>query len=409
MLGLLTSATNAALWVNRQSVGSASVANWFKSDNVASTIGKEVVGINAPKAINVRRFGEFLDAMVSELGNTIGYFGGGYALSALMNGLRPKLVGVTPSALNVFNAGKSVAFMAILGSFIWAMPFFRNVITANKLGTTKFTEIISGNSLLAKETPEEFKKNKRRYLRTGLAVLGTGLLAGILGFGVATRQAAKLARQATYIKGLAPPTWIKWLEKKDWFTKANFMFTDGKFSNLNGAHAFWFWGIPAYAGWFHASREKNERAEIVFKAVNFFVMFFGVQSALKALLRHPKFYSKELLAAFKQHNQANPTQPLKWGKETFQTLGEQLKVAPETISQWGKNHDAHNTIGYFGSTLALFVSNWLANDISQWATAKRMTPKRQALGEETLSRLQPSSSTSTSVRRNFNEFTQTAS
>ena len=168
MLGALT---QGALWINRQSVGTSSVANWFKGDNVVSTIGKEVVGINAPKAINVRRFGEFLDAMVSELGNTIGYFGGGYALSAVMNALKPRLISTsTPEALKTFHAGKSVAFMAVLGSFIWDMPFFRNVITANKLGTTKFTEIISGNSLLAKETTEEFKQNKRRYLRTGLAV-----------------------------------------------------------------------------------------------------------------------------------------------------------------------------------------------------------------------------------------------
>ncbi|MDH4378852.1 MAG: hypothetical protein QE263_02985 [Vampirovibrionales bacterium] len=410
------------------------VGNWFRSDNVASTIGKEVVGINAPKAVNVRRFGEFLDAMVSELGNTIGYFVGGYALSALMNKLRPRLVGDFHEqaerlkglsevlknkiplshvggefAVKTFYAGKSVAFMAILGSFIWAMPFFRNVITANKLGTTKFTEIISGNSLLAKETPEEFKKNKRRYLRTGLAILGTGLLAGVGGFAIARKQAARLASEAINFKTLVEPKWLKMMDKKEWFTGASWLFKDGKFSNLNGAHAFWFWGIPAYAGWFHASREKNERTEIVFKAINFFVMFFGVSAALKALLVRPQFYTKELIHSIKADRTARPwLDVLTLDKELIEKHGAKLGFTKDKIQELVNIDEAHNTIGYFGSTAALFISNWLANDLSQWATAKRMTPKRQALGEETLSRLQPSSSTSTSVRRNFSEFTQTA-
>jgi len=298
-----------------------------------------------------------------------------------------------------------VALMAVLGSFIWAMPFFRNVITANKLGTTKFTEIISGNSLLAKETPDEFRRNKRRYWRTGLTVLGAGLLTGILGFGFAARQASKLASKAIRFEALVEPTWVKWLGKKDWFTNTNFMFADGKFSKLNGAHAFWFWGIPAYAGWFHASREKNERWEIAFKALNFFVMFFGVPAVLKAMLVRPQFYTKALIQSIKADRKVHPKLDiLTIDKEIIEEHGAKLGFSKEKIQKLVNIDSAHNTIGYFGSTIALFISNWLANDLSQWATAKRMAPKRQALGEETLSRLQPSSSTSTSVRRNFTEF-----
>jgi len=241
-------------------------------------------------------------------------------------------------------------------------------------------------------------------------VLTAGLLAGVLGFGVATRQAAKLASQFTRSEAHYLPKWLKALSwKEPWFTKANFMFTDGKFSNLNGAHAFWFWGIPAYAGWFHASREKTERTEIVFKAVNFFVMFFGVQRALQAILRHPQFYSKPLLDAFKKYNLANPKDPLAWGKEAFKTLGEQLNAAPETITRWSNNHDAHNTISYFGSTAALFISNWLANDMSQWVTGKRMAPRRQAMGEEVLSKLNTAPAAALSSRRSLQEFAQPSS
>ncbi|MFN8614436.1 MAG: hypothetical protein U0003_00780 [Vampirovibrionales bacterium] len=397
------SLTQGALWLNRQSVAGSSVVGWFSDDNVVSTIGKEVVGINAPKATNVRRFGEFLDAMVSELGNTVGYFGGGYALDAIMNRLKPRLVGSTADssmkqALTLFHTGKSIAFMAILGSFIWAMPFFRNVVTANKLGTTKFTEIISGNALLAQESKQAYESNKQRFWRTGWSILGAGAAIGLGAFALLTARSGRLASQLVQTAGKAPvPQWIQKLVKatewkEPWFTRFSFLFEGGQFKKLNRFHAFWFWGLPAYGGWFHASREPEERGEIVFKAINFFVMFFGVGPLLTSMLRRPAFFGKPLLEAFKAYNKANPKKPLAFGKEAFEVLNAQnhLGLSAQKIEQLEQIRLAHKTIGYFASTAALFVSNWWANNLSQWATEKRMAPKRSALGQQAWARLQQS-------------------
>jgi hypothetical protein len=70
------------------------------------------------------------------------------------------------------------------------------------------------------------------------------------------------------------PQWLDNLFKKDWFAK-KLLLESGSFRNFSALSALLFWGIPAYAGWYHASRDPFEKKEQPLKFLAFLGSFFG--------------------------------------------------------------------------------------------------------------------------------------
>lgn len=353
--------------------GGQTVGEWIQKPmmNIAEmgvygVMGKELIGINSPKMIKVRNWDEFKDSATNELTNTIGYFGLGAAISKVFNVAFKGLETATDFQKKSKMMGKSLAMCLTLGSFIWSVPFIRNYVTAVRTGTTKFTRLIGETDLLSSQTPEEFRREKKRFLNTVLAVFGSGLLASAAVLG-GTRRVMKRG-------SLKAPDWLKKVGE-------SLTFKDGNFKNMNSHHAAWFWGLPCYLGLIHASREPHEKVEQGIKAVNFFTMFFAVPAVIRRVFLRPKFYPQQLLNRFKQTSEHFLTGSPKRSEQvnfSYANLVGELDNNPKMahlkplrgniLKNWGMQE----ALAYVGSTVALFVSNYIANALSIHVTGKRV-------------------------------------
>lgn len=334
---------------------------------VYGIIAKELFGINSPKIIEVRNVDELKDSATNELSNTIGYFGLGAITNTVYNWAFKGVKQATTFQREAKIMGKSWAMCLTLGSFIWSVPFIRNYITAGNTGTTKFTRLIGESSLLSKQTPAEFKREKKRFLNTALAVFGSGLAlsAAVL---IGARRAIRKGR-------FNAPDLIKKMAEK-------FKFGEGNFKHMNNYHAAWFWGLPCYLGLIHASREKHEKIEQGIKALSFFAMFFAVPEGIKRIFLRNKFYPQKMLNHFKEtpKHLLDATNPVaKELQVSFSKAGiKDLLSRPEfshladkkskLLTNWGMQQFS----AYLGSTIALFISNYAANAISINLTSKRV-------------------------------------
>ncbi len=310
---------------------------------VYGIMGKEVVGINAPKMLRIRNGNEFVDSAVSELGNTAGYFGIGALLTLGMGKLFPKMAGK-----EMYNIGQSILLCCVPGSVLYAMPFIRNYVSAKRTGTTGFTELV-GHTSFVKQSKADYDKDVRYFKNTALSVLGVG---AALGFG-----------GLAYCKRLANKGVVKAHNAFTKFWRNTFMFKGGKFKNMGDNVGLWFWGLPAYAGWIHASRQKEERNEQVVKMLNFFAMFYFLPKAVQAWLKSPKNYDKHFIKHLK-NNKVDFND-----KKAVIALMDKLKYSKVKQAKFLKTRGVHKAIAYLASVGGLFVSNWIANSVAIDITA----------------------------------------
>lgn len=268
---------------------------------LATILTKEILGINSPKiALGFYRGGpkEGLDNFVSEFGNTVGYFGGGMVLDWGLSKLRP----LFKNAM-WFNLGKSLALFSTLGAFYWAMPFLRNYITAKTSGSTQFKDVINEekNVSVSLQNPPEQKENlnvKLTEYRNGfLKIQGIGV-----GIGVAALALTALASHKIPWKGL-----LTHKRFNEWFIlPQDVQNKAGKFwgllqikeeqsllAGMNGPQSLFFWGIPAYIGWYQASRDELEKKEVILKFFGFLFGFYAAPKFIGAFFGNPPKKSRE--------------------------------------------------------------------------------------------------------------------
>jgi hypothetical protein len=251
-----------------------------ESAPILDTMLKEVVGINAPRVLLTRSKNERKDAFYSEAGNTIGFFGAGAALDQLLiRVLNPKTLkkqGALASRWGII--GRSAALFSTSFAILWAMPFVRNYLTARQTGSTQFTQVIGAHP--TQPSTQALQASQMEYKRKALSILGLGLAGSVLAVGGARLAIARKWGRKTLNQWFKNPKgWIHQLTLKD-----------GRFSNFSGLPALLFWGVPAYVGFIHASRDNYERKEQLLKFFNFTACFFGPSLALK------KYYQKKLQA-----------------------------------------------------------------------------------------------------------------
>ncbi len=338
---------------------------------VYGIMGKEIIGINAPKMLKIRNMDEFVDSAISELGNTAGYFGSGYLITKLTETLIPKLTKTNIpnlAANKMYDVGQSILLCMVPGSILYAMPFIRNYITGKRTGTTGFTDMV-GHMSFAKQPKTEYKSDMKRFKRTALAVLGIGAALGVGGFAYCKRLALKGVKIAD--KPLAK------------FWNKNFLFEEGKFKKMPDSVGLFFWGLPAYAGWIHASRQWEERAEQTVKMLNFFAMFYFLPKAVQSWLKSPKNYDKGFLTALKTHT-------LKGAKKAGVNFNSKKQVT-QLMTELGysaakkstvlKTRGVHKAVAYLSSVVGLFVSNWIANSLAIDLTAKLAKKEQKKYGK----------------------------
>lgn len=340
------------------------------------TLGKEMFGINAPKMIRVRGWDEFLDSTTSELGNTAGYFGAGFGLDKLIGGLFKKL-----ADKDAFILGKSIVLNLVPASILYAMPFFRNYITAKHTGSTRFLDIIGAKTLAPPQSKEEFDQKERYYLRTGASIVGGATLLSLAGL---TRGVVRARKGLAFAsKGLTQ-------KAAQWFGK-HFTFQNGDFRRMSTATGLWFWGLPAYAGWMHAARDKSERVEVLIKTINFFAMFYFLDVGIQKLLGTSKTYNKELIqqlqamankAAHTASKGEKSTGKISFTKANLTNAMDKLGYNATKQKKYLKVWGVHKGAGYLASVVALFASNYLANSISIWATGRRVKREQAAAGQQ---------------------------
>ena len=237
---------------------------------------REIAGNNIPHALFVRNRDEMIDQSLTQFGNTAAFFGTGYALDKGIDAVAKRVykAGLTASQTSWLHLGKSMGILGLIASFMIASPFLRNFITAKRLGTTDFTQIVGER----KRTGDAASKAKAQaegmhYLKIFGAVLAAGAAFTVASLGlahVAIRRGAnfgKLAGGALKYLGLE----------------------NGKFNNLNDIPAFVFWAVPTYAGFITASRDGFEGKEIALRFGAFTSAFFIL----------PKVVEKSLQWAFK--------------------------------------------------------------------------------------------------------------
>jgi len=164
-------------------------------------------------------------------------------------------------------AGKSLGIYSAMFALMWAMPFIRNYITAQRTGKIEFASVIGGGE--NNRDAASVEKAKKDYMRKTLAILGLGA-AGTL--------AAIIGGKAAAAKNLGMGKTISTIVEKAGLK-------NGSFGDFNGLRAVLFWGVPAYAGWIHASRDGFEVKEQLLKFGAFVFSFLVPQKLMD------KFYT----------------------------------------------------------------------------------------------------------------------
>jgi hypothetical protein len=171
--------------------------------------------------------------------------------------------------------GRSMGIYSVVFSLMWAMPFVRNYVTAKRTGRVRFTEVIEANKHQESDGRHEHKNALQEtmayYRNRVLTILGLGgaVAAGSVGL---TRWAASSKEISKDFLHTLSDSWIG----------KNLLLKGGEFARFGGWAALLFWGVPAYGGWLHASRDPYEKKEQLLKFGNFVACFFGPSIALQA-------------------------------------------------------------------------------------------------------------------------------
>lgn len=229
---------------------------------------REIAGNNIPHALFVRNKDEMIDQSLTQFGNTAAFFGTGYALDKGIDAWSKRLYksGLTAAQTNWLHLGKSMGILGLIASFMIASPFLRNYITAKRLGTTDFTQIV-GERKRSDDEASVAKANAegRHYLKVFGAVLGVGAAITAASLGLTHLLIKRGAGFGKVANGA-----LKYLG-----------LDNGKFNNLKDIPAFVFWAIPTYAGFITASRDHFEGKEIALRFGAFTAAFFVLPKAVE--------------------------------------------------------------------------------------------------------------------------------
>ncbi len=288
----------------------------LEKNTLTDTLTKEFIGINLPKILFTRTQDERIDVAVSELGNTSAFLAGGFlADQALGLSLKRAMKNIPAEtaqhqlATRWATTSRSVGIYGVVFSLMWAMPFVRNYITTKRTGSTHFTDVIGAHLTIPNQqrSPAIVQESLNHYRHQIATILGTGigistaaLLLGVIGI----RQSGNAFGKAAMTKLHDGKTLAQTLEGWHWIGKTadaaqnsqrsllpsvrrffretagslslkSFLLRDGRFANFSGTPALLFWGLPAYGGWIHASRDQYEKKEQWLKFGNFVACFFG--------------------------------------------------------------------------------------------------------------------------------------
>ena len=234
---------------------------------------RELAGSNVPHALFVRNLDEMLDQSVTQFGNTAAFFGSGHLLDKGIDKLSrwintPHLTAAQTGWLHL---GKSMTIFSVIASLLVASPFLRNFVTARRLGTTDFTQIVGERERdVDPKARADAHIAGQRFLRIAGRIIGGG---AAIALGMLALTQLAIRRNANF--GTVPQFLLKHLGLEK-----------GRFNNLAGLPSFLFWVIPTYAGFTLASRDKFEYKEILLRFAAFNAAFFLLPSAVMKSLQH---------------------------------------------------------------------------------------------------------------------------
>ncbi len=402
-----------------------SVFTHLENRPVFEVMSKEIMGINAPKTLIVRSSDEMVDVAFNEVGNTAGFFGGGFALQWLIDKLHNKLdtlpegkalTGSLAERSKLWRqAGKSIAISSVLFSLMWAMPFFRNYITAVRTGTDDYTEVIGSGASgsahdgsspwLSSDKEKAFENHKAGYLSTAFTTLGLGFGLGVLallGSHTAIKRGVPLGKELGELLKTEALSFgdkaKRFLGKAGEWTRKTLGFESGEFKKFGDIHAALFWGLPAYGGWIAASRDGYEKKEQVLKAANFFVWFFGLPALIRS--NYVKKYPEKLVKYIKKHDIKRVTKALIEDRiEGMNKLGLSKMDKEKALEVW----QSQSVVSLLSSIILLGVSPSILNI---WLTKRRLADadKHQATAHFTGRPTLPASSSGRLRRKSFESF-----
>ncbi len=249
------------------------------------TVTKDVLGFNVPKIAVTRTPKERLDVATLELSNTGITVGSSLLFPPIIRKAAQKLSGVAPELLStqavealpakakLARLGASFGFLFPFASAFWSAVFFRNWLTVKRTNIANFEHLVGldQGGKKARRSPQEEMAYQLGMAKKVLAVGATLGAGALLGF----------SRMAKNFQGKALSPVMENLFHK-------FHLGGKKADQLRGRlSTFLFWLAPAYLGWLHAARGKNEFVEQAVKAVNG-VMWFSLFTPML-----DKFYYKK--------------------------------------------------------------------------------------------------------------------
>ena len=245
---------------------------FLESRPLAELIFKDVTGFNIPKITFNRTEGERWDRATLEFSNTAITLGASLTLPHLMRYAAAKIAGVNPkdllleastpglsSKLKLAKTAASFGFLFPFAAAFWGAAFFRNWLTIKRTNNADFDSMIGLKNQGAKKRSVE--KEKAHQMKMALGTVGLGFAAGLaslLGFGLAAKRFA----------GNKLPNLVERL------FEGFHLSGKGGYEIKQDKSVFLFWSVPAYLGWLHAARGKNERWEQSLSAANGTFWFF---------------------------------------------------------------------------------------------------------------------------------------
>jgi hypothetical protein len=246
----------------------------LESKPIWDTATRDTLGNTVPKTALTRSKAERTDVAISQLGNTAAFVGGGLSVDWMLRSAFKKFqqAGAKPVEKNWAVLSRSLGIYSAMMSSMWAMPFIRNYITTKRTGMVNYADVIkSGGAPKRPKTPEQeaavaasLKDSKNK----ALTILGGGA-AGIL-LPLAFGRFAGAKKWAANGLGKLFEKEIPLIGGK---FQDRFLLEGGKFEKLGGIPSMMFWGIPAYIGWYHASRDPYEKKEVFVRCANFIACF----------------------------------------------------------------------------------------------------------------------------------------
>ncbi|MFM7468380.1 MAG: hypothetical protein ACKO37_02625 [Vampirovibrionales bacterium] len=268
---------------------------WCEKTPIGALVLQDVTCFNIPTMALARSKNELLDGIPNMIGLTSITAGSSLLAPPLLRKLTAKLTHMPvaqltapltearlasmPVAEKLGRLSASFGFLFPFGAGFMAVPFFRNVLTLQRAGTSDFEHIIglkrSSDTNPNTKPPtgkpiktEAFYQARKRYLQGGLGILGAGIGLGavsLLGF-------AHLAKAVEQKKLTIAPqgTWDKLIHQLT-HTFALRGATSNAVSGLWSVLIFWL--ATPYLGWHLAARSKNEKIENAVKATNSILWF----------------------------------------------------------------------------------------------------------------------------------------